>query len=92
MNSRKKLSPRRVSRSPFAHLWHELANMPRLNHWPNRPRPYLAEHSEVLNWLADQCGCDLQVAEKIFEAARNKQVITFNPDTRLWCGTKGGRP
>jgi hypothetical protein len=65
--------------------------MPRLNHWPHRPGPYLAEHSEVLNWLADQCGCDMQVAEKIFEAARNKQVIAFNPDTRLWCGTKGGQ-
>lgn len=54
--------------------------------------PYLAERSEVLNWLADQCGCDIQVAEKIFEAARNKQVITFNRDTRMWCGTKGGQP
>jgi hypothetical protein len=89
---RNKKKPIRASRSPFAHLWHELANMPPLNHWPDRPLPYLPDHSEVLNWLADQCGCDMQVAEKIFEAARNKQVITFDPDTRLWCGTRGGRP
>ena len=91
MNRREKKRPRRISRSPFAHLWHELANMPQLNHWPNRPRPYQAELSEVLNWLADQCGCDMQVAEKIFEAARNKKVITFNPATRLWSGQKGGQ-
>lgn len=91
MIRRKAKKPIRTSRSPFAHLWQRLALMPPLNHWPDRPMPYLAERSEVLNWLADQCGCDSQVAEKIFEAARNKQVITFNRDTKMWSGTKGGR-
>lgn len=92
MTRRNKKNPIRASRSPFGHLWPDLTNMPALNHWPDRPGPYLADRSEVLNWLADQCGCDMQVAEKIFEAARNKGVITFNPDTRLWRGTNGGRP
>ena len=92
MTRRKKIRPRRITRSPFAHLWPELANMPPLNHWPDRPEPYLVERSEVINWFIDHYECDLQVAEKIFEAARNKGVITFNPETRLWCGLKGGRP
>ena len=92
MSRRKKKKQIRTSRSPFAHLWQELANMPTLNHWPDRPKPYRAERSEVLTWMSDQFGCDLHVAEKIFEAARNKQVITYNQKTRLWTGTKGGRP
>jgi hypothetical protein len=73
------------------HLWHELAQMPSLNHWPDRPAPYLAERSRVLAWITRQYRCDLPVAEKIFQSARSKGVIRYNPETRQWCGTKGGK-
>lgn len=86
----RKKNQNKTSRSPFAHLWYDLANMPSLNHWPDRPKPFQPDHSEVLIWMADQFGCDLHVAGKMFEAARNKQVITFDHNTKLWTGTKGG--
>ena len=92
MNPGKKPRPRRVSRSPFAHLWPDLSRMPSLDHWPNRSKPCDPDGSQVLNWIADQCECDIPVATRIFDAARHKGVITFNPETRLWAGTKGGRP
>ena len=92
MNPRKRRKARPVKESPFMHLWPELAFMPPLNHWPDRPEPYLAEHSEVLNWLAQGYHCDLVVADKIFQSARSKRVIGYDPITRLWRGTKGGKP
>ncbi len=72
------------------HLWPELAFMPPLSHWPDRPQPYLAEHSEVLKWLAKEYHCDLHVADRIFQSARNKGVIGYDSITHLWCGQKGG--
>ena len=91
MNRRRQVRPRRISRSPFAHLWPELTHMPPLDHWPDRPKPFNPERSEVLAYMAEGFGCDLHVAAKIFEAARSKQVIAYNPETRLWCGVKGGQ-
>jgi hypothetical protein len=84
--------PRPIKESPYMHLWPELAYMPRLNHWPDRPKPYLAERSEVLNWIARGYRCDLIESNKIFQSARSKGVVRYIPETRQWCGQKGGRP
>jgi hypothetical protein len=50
------------------------------------------ERSQVLAFIVDGHRCDLDEAGKIFQAARHAGVIRFNPDTRLWCGAKGGKP
>jgi len=73
------------------HLWPELAYMPVLNHWPDRPEPFTPERSQVLAWIQDRYHCDLHVAHKIFDSARNKGVLVFDPETRIWSGKKGGR-
>lgn len=86
---RKRFSP--AKESPFRHLWPELAFMPPLNHWPDRPNTYTPERSEVLIWLAEGYRCDLIEADKIFQSARGKGVVRYNPETRLWFGTKGGK-
>lgn len=54
--------------------------------------PYLAERSEVLNWIARGYRCDLIESNKIFQSARSKGVVRYIPETRQWCGQKGGRP
>jgi len=72
------------------HLWPELAHMPLLDHWPDRPLPFTHERSEVLAYLADRYGFDLVEAEKLFRSAKYAKVIRFNPATKLWCGIKGG--
>ena len=78
--------------SPYAHLWPELAHMPPLSHWPDRSTPVEAERSQVIAFIAQGYGCDLREAGRIFQSARDAGVIRFNPKTRQWCGTKGGRP
>jgi len=78
------------TRSPYAHLWPELAYMPLLDHWPDHPDPFTPERSEVLAYITEGYGCDLREAGMIFQSARSKGAIRFNPTTRLWCGAKGG--
>ena len=95
MNPRRKTGkkPRKKTRtSRYAHLWPELAHMPRLDHWPDRPAPFKPERSQVIAFIVDGYGCDLREAERIFQAARDAGVIRFNPDARQWCGMKGGQP
>ncbi|MEI7912947.1 MAG: hypothetical protein WCK77_25275 [Verrucomicrobiota bacterium] len=65
--------------------------MPSLDHWPLRPDHYRPEDSQVLRFLVENFDTTLEDADKIFHAAASKGVVTFNPTTRLWCGTKGGR-
>ena len=77
-------------RSPYAHLWPELAYMPLLDHWPDRPDQFTPERSEILAYITDGYGCDLREAEKKFRSASYAKVIRFNPTTKLWCGVKGG--
>ena len=79
----------RPSRSPFAKIVPEMAKMPELSHWPDRPQPYTPERSEVLNWLANLSGCDIIGAQKVFDAARNKGLIAYDHTTKLWRGVKG---
>ena len=74
------------------HLWPELAHMPPLSHWPDRPMPYLAERSEVFTYIVQAYGCDLREAERIFQSARDAGVIRFVSNTKKWRGTKGGKP
>jgi hypothetical protein len=81
-----------VKESPYMHLWPELAHMPALSHWPDRPEPYTPERSQVLAWLAEGYRCGLDEAERILHSAKHKGVIRYNSETRLWCGMKGGRP
>jgi hypothetical protein len=86
----KKIQKPRVSK--YIHLWPELEFMPNLDHWPNRPDIYQPECSEVLRFLIESFETTLEDADRIFHAAATKGVIKFNPETRLWCGRKGGRP
>jgi hypothetical protein len=88
----RKRTRRRSRSSPYMHLWPELAHMPPLSHWPDRPEPYQAERSEVLSYIAQAYGCDLREAERIFQSARDAGVIRFVSNTKRWRGTKGGKP
>ena len=95
MNPRRKSrkrTRRKIRTSPYMHLWPELAHMPALDHWPDRPSSFDIERSQVLAFIAEGYGCDLIEADKIFHSARSKGVIRYNPNTRMWSGTKGGRP
>jgi hypothetical protein len=89
-------SRKRTRRNPrtstYAHLWPELAHMPPLNHWPDRPNPFTPERSQVLAFIADGYGCDLREAGRIFRSARDAGVIRFVSNTKRWRGTKGGKP
>ncbi len=78
--------------SRYEHLWPELAHMPWLDHWPDRPATFKPERSQVLAFIVDGYGCDLREAGRIFQAARDAGVIRFNPEIRQWCGRKGGQP
>ena len=91
-NKSGKRTRRRIRTSPYMHLWPELAHMPALNHWPDRPSPFDMERSQVIAFIAEGCRCDLPEAGKIFNSARCAGVIRFHQDTRLWSGVKGGRP
>lgn len=88
-----KVNPRRTRNpgSRYVHLWPELAFMPMLDHWPDRPAPFDPDRSEVLGYIARTCDCDQAEAERIFRSAKYGKVIRFNPATKLWCGTKGGQ-
>ena len=83
---------KKIRTSRHAHLWPELALMPWLDHWPDRPATFKPECSQVLAFIVDGNGCDLREAERIFQSARHAGVIKFNPATHLWHGRKGGRP
>jgi hypothetical protein len=86
-----KRTRRKIRTSPYMHLWPELAHMPALDHWPDRPSPFDTERSQVLAFIAEGYGCVLLEAEKIFQSVRDAGVIRYNPDTRMWSGTKGGQ-
>jgi hypothetical protein len=92
MNRRSRKKARCGRESPFMNLWHELVLMPSLSHWSDRSQPYSPETSDVLAWICRRYQCDLPVADKIFQSARSKGVLRFNPVTKLWCGVKGGQP
>jgi hypothetical protein len=92
MIRRNRRRPKPIKDSPFMHLWPELAYMPPLNHWPDRPGPFAPDRSEILAYIVEGFSCDIPMAEKIFQSARSKGVIRYNPETRRWCGCKGGQP
>ena len=89
-NTRKRTRRSKSPRSPYKHLWPELAYMPALDHWPDRPMPFEPERSQVLAFIVEGYGTDLQEAGRIFQSVRDAGVIRFNPATRQWCGVKGG--
>jgi hypothetical protein len=70
--------------------WPLLADMPVLAHWPNRDEPFDYARSEVIAWVRDRFGVTMDDAIRIFNYARYKKVVIFDPITKLWCGTKGG--
>ncbi len=95
MNSRRrtgKRTPQGVRTSPYMHLWPELEFMPRLDHWPDRSKPFDPGPSQVLAFIVEGYGCDLPEADKIFQSARSKGVVRFDSVTKHWHGRKGGRP
>ncbi len=93
MNRRTKPRKRTTGRtrtSPYGHILPELAWMPALDHWPDRPSAFDPGRSQVLAFIADGYACDLREAGRIFQSARDAGVIRFSPETRRWCGVKGG--
>ena len=91
MRPRRK-NQKRTRTSPYNHLWPELAYMPELDHWPDRPAPFDPKRSQVFAYIVEGYGCDLREAECIFRAARHAGAIQFNPTTKHWHGRKGGQP
>ena len=65
--------------------------MPALLHWPDRSKPFDYADSRVMAYVRDRFGIDMDLAIRVFGYARYKKVVVFDPVTRLWCGTKGGR-
>ncbi len=88
---RKRTRPK-IRTSAYSHLWPELAYMPPLDHWPNRPALFDPERSQILGYLVAGYGCDIREAERIFQSARHAGVIRYNPKSRRWQGEKGGEP
>jgi hypothetical protein len=64
--------------------------MPTLSHWPNRDQPFDNSRSEVIAHIRERFGLDVNFAIRVFDYARYKKVIVFDPTTKLWCGAKGG--
>jgi hypothetical protein len=83
---------KKVRTSAYEHLWPEMAYMPELNHWPDRPEPFCPERSQVLAYIIEGYGGDLREAERIMRAARHAGAICYNPNTKVWFGQKGGQP
>lgn len=63
-----------------------LANMPPLDHYPNRDsgEPFRWEDSEVFQWLM----ANTRVPTRLFEALRESGAIIFDPETKTWRGYK----
>ena len=76
---------------PPERLWPLLAEMPALSHWPDRSKPFDYADSEVIAFITARCGVSQTNAIRIFDSARPKGVLKFDHETKLWCGTKGGR-
>ncbi len=72
--------------------WPILAEMPPLSHWPDRDQPFDHARSEVIAFIMARCDVPQRTAIRIFDSANHRGVIKFDHETRLWCGTKGGRP
>ncbi len=69
-----------------------MAEMPALSHWPDRSKPFDYADSRVIAYVRSRFDIDMDLAIRVFHYAAYKKVITFEPITKLWCGTKGGRP
>ena len=69
-----------------------MADMPTLAHWPDRTIPFDYADSQAVAYARDRFGISMDLAIRVFNYARYKKVITFDPITKLWCGVKGGRP
>ena len=67
-----------------------MADMPPLSHWPDRNKPFDYADSHVVAYVRDRFGVSMDLAIRIFNYASYRKVITFNRETRLWCGVKGG--
>ena len=90
MKPRAKKSGRYGRYSPNRPHWAALEDMPPLSHYPNRDVPFDFANSDVVWFIIDTCGVDMEFAIRIYESARAKGVIKFDPETRLWSGVKGG--
>lgn len=52
--------------------------------------PFDLANSQVVGYARDRFGTSLDLAVRIFDYARYKKVIIFDPITKLWHGAKGG--
>ena len=69
-----------------------MADMPALSHWPDWSIPFDFANSRVVAYICDRFDIDTDLAVRVFDYARQRKVINFDPITKLWRGTKGGRP
>lgn len=60
------------------------AHMPELAHSAGDGRPFDIMESEVAAWLCMQP----EIRQYVFDAARETGYISYDPDTRKWCGVE----
>lgn len=66
----------------------KFGKMPKLRHYPDPSVPFIAENSEVVQWLLAQPG----VGEFLFKLARDAKAIVYDPTAQEWKGHQGSIP
>ncbi len=64
--------------------------MPALNHWPNKPDPFLDSESEVALWLAKQPAIWAEMLQWVVRAKVRRKVVVFDRKKGLWVGAGAG--
>ena len=77
-----------VKPSPYRRHWAVLANMPRLDHWPDRDtQDFDPKRSEVFKFIRENCGVNLKTAACILGSANRNGFVRFETETLTWIGT-----
>lgn len=67
-----------------------MQKMPPLSHWPDRPKPYQDENSEVLAYIIslnnNPAPMSYHRALELMNQASKKGVISFDKETKHWHG------
>jgi hypothetical protein len=79
-----------INASPYRPFWLILETMPPLSHWADRSKPFDYAHSDVIRFIMSRCNIPLETAIQVWNSARYKHVIKFDPESRLWSGVEGG--
>ena len=76
--------------TPYRKFWLVMETMPPLSHWPDHNIPFDYARSDVIQFIMAECGVPLETAIRVWNSARYKGVIKFDPESRLWSGVEGG--